>query len=106
MPGSTTRRSTTTRDRHRAALRRGKPPCGICHEDIDYTLPHLDPMGYVVDHVIPLARGGADTLENKQPAHRTCNEAKADKLPSELAAEAEAQAAMAGPRTYVTTRTW
>lgn len=102
MPGSATRRNTTTRDRHRAVLRRGQPPCGICHEDIDYRAPHLDPGEYVVDHVIPLARGGLDELENKQPAHRRCNELKADKTLEELAGEA----IQAGPRTFVTARTW
>lgn len=106
MPGSTARRNTTTRDRHRAVLRRGNPPCALCHEHIDYTLPHLDPGEFVVDHTIPLARGGPDILENKQPAHRRCNELKGNKLPEELAAEAAAQAVMAGPRTYVTTRRW
>jgi len=99
MPGSPTQRSTTTRDRHRAALRRGKPPCGICHNDIDYDLPHLDPGSYVVDHIIPLALGGSDDLDNKQPAHRACNEAKG-------ARTAEEHAHAAGPRTYITHRTW
>lgn len=72
-------RSTSIRDRHRAAIARGKPPCALCGQSIDYTLPHLDPMAYVVDHVIPRARGGADTLANKQAAHRRCNRDKSDK---------------------------
>lgn len=90
-----TGRSTTVRDQHRRAIRRTKPPCGICEQDIDYTLPHTDPMSFVVDHVIPFAKGGPDTLENKQAAHRICNRLKSDKLAEE-----------AGPRTFVTTRTW
>lgn len=99
MPGSPTKRNTTTRDRHRAVLRRGRPPCGICHQDIDYTLPYLDPGAYVVDHIIPLAKGGTDDLDNKQPAHRHCNELKSDKTLEETAEAA-------GPRTYVTHRSW
>ena len=63
-------RNTATRDRDRKAIARTKPPCGICDGEIDYALPHLDPMSYVVDHVIPLARGGEDALPNKQAAHR------------------------------------
>lgn len=102
MPGSVTQRNTTTRDRHRAVIRRGKPPCALCHEDIDYTLPHLDPGQFVIDHIIPLAKGGLDELDNLQPAHRHCNRLKSDKTDQELAAGREST----GPRTFVTDRTW
>lgn len=90
-----TQRSTTIRDRDRKAIARTKPPCGICEQDIDYSLPHTDPMSYVVDHVVPLAKGGPDELANKQAAHRSCNRAKSDRLAEEL-----------GPRTFVTSRSW
>ena len=63
-------RSTTTRDRDRAAIRRTKPPCGICEQEIDYDLKSPDPMSFEVDHIIPLAKGGLDELANKQAAHR------------------------------------
>lgn len=92
---ATAKRSTTQRDRDRAAIRRTKPPCGICEGEIDYTLPHTDPKSYVVDHVIPLARGGLDELGNKQAAHRDCNRTKSDRLAEDYA-----------PRTFITTRTW
>lgn len=90
-------RNTSTRDQHRRAIRRTKPPCGICEQPIDYTLPHTDPLSFTVDHIVPLDRGGPDTLDNKQAAHRICNRAKSNKLPAEL---------VEGPRTFVTTRTW
>lgn len=90
-----TGRNTAQRDRDRAAIRRTRPPCGICGAEIDYSLPHLDPLSYVVDHVIPINRGGLDILENKQAAHRSCNRGKSDKLADEM-----------GPRTFVTSRTW
>lgn len=77
-----TRRDTTIRDRHRTAIARSKPPCALCGQPIDYTLPTLDPGAYVVDHIIPLAKGGDDGLANKQPAHRSCNRAKSDRLES------------------------
>ena len=92
-------RNTSTRDKHRAYIRRSKPPCGICHEEIDYTLHYRDPRAFVVDHVIPVALGGPDELDNKQAAHRHCNEAKADKHPADLAPAG-------APRLYVTSRTW
>lgn len=92
---SNTPRNTNTRDRHRAAIARAKPPCHICLGEIDYALPHTDPMSYVVDHIIPLTRGGTDEIENKQSAHRTCNRTKGASLPED-----------SRPRTYVTHRTW
>ena len=79
MPGGT-RRSTTLRDRHRGIVRRGHPPCALCGQPIDYTLRYPDPGAYVVDHIVPLARGGADVLSNKQAAHNRCNRAKSDRL--------------------------
>ena len=73
-------RNTTTRDRHRRTLARNKPPCGICGHEIDYELPYLHPLSYVVDHIIPINKGGEDVIENKQAAHRACNRAKSDNL--------------------------
>lgn len=79
-----TGRSTTIRDRHRKAIARGKPPCGICGGEIDYSITdHLDPDAFVVDHIIPLNKGGTDTIDNKVAAHRSCNRAKSDHLPGE-----------------------
>ena len=69
-------RDTTTRDLHRNQIKRTRSACAICGTPIDYTLPHLDPMSYVVDHIVPLHRGGTDTLDNKQAAHRACNRTK------------------------------
>lgn len=88
-------RSTTIRDRDRATIRRTKPPCHICEQPIDYSLHHLDPGAFVVDHIVPLNRGGADELANKAAAHRSCNRTKSDRLPEDDA-----------PRTFVTARTW
>lgn len=88
-----TTRSTTTRDHHRRTIARTRPACGICGQDIDYTLKSPDPGSYEVDHVIPLARGGTDTLDNKQASHRACNREK-----WHTTTEA--------PRTFITDRTW
>ena len=64
------KRSTTIRDKHRAAIRRQGRPCHICDGEIDYGLPYLHPLSFVVDHVIPVNRGGEDALRNKDAAHR------------------------------------
>lgn len=73
-------RKTSTRDLHRRIIRRRGDACALCHNPIDYTLPHLHPMEFVVDHIIPWSKGGPDTLENKQAAHRTCNRQKSDRI--------------------------
>ena len=74
------RRNTTRRDRHRRIIARGKPPCHICGEPIDYDADWLDPRSFVVDHKIPLAAGGTDTLANKAAAHRACNRSKGARI--------------------------
>lgn len=74
------KRSTSQRDRDRATIARTRAGCWICGQPIDYALPHLDPGAFVVDHVIPLAAGGADQLGNKRAAHRSCNRSKGKRL--------------------------
>lgn len=71
-----TKRNSALRNKHRAVIARGKPACHICGKAIDYTLPHLDPKSFVLDHVTPLHKGGSDLLSNKKAAHRDCNSAK------------------------------
>lgn len=50
-------------------------------------------MSFVVDHIIPLSKGGADTLENKAAAHRKCNRIKSDRTDEPR-------------RTFITHRRW
>jgi 5-methylcytosine-specific restriction endonuclease McrA len=88
-------RNTTRRDRHRRIIAQDRPPCHWCGLDIDYRADWLNPHAYQIDHVIPLNRGGLDTLDNLVAAHRKCNRDKSDKLP-ELPTGA----------TYITTRAW
>lgn len=63
-------RSSTMRERARAHFKRIRPACHICGGQIDFALPHLDPASFVVDHVVPLHRGGVDALSNMKAAHR------------------------------------
>lgn len=74
-----TSRNTSIRDKHRQAIAKGQPPCHICGQPIDYTLRFPDQQCYVVDHVVPIAAGGPDTLANKRAAHRACNREKGAK---------------------------
>lgn len=47
--------------------------CHLCDVAVDPTLSGLHPDGPTVDHVLPLSRGGPDTLPNVRLAHRRCN---------------------------------
>src|SRR5690625_709585 len=78
-PTRTSHNNTTLRDNHRRIIARNKPPCWICGEPINYSLKYPHKESFVVDHVIPLDAGGADTLQNKSAAHNTCNREKSNK---------------------------
>ena len=69
-------RNTAQRDRDRDRIRRTGAACGICGDAIDYTLRWPDKRCFVVDHIVPLHRGGADVRANKQAAHNECNSRK------------------------------
>ena len=71
-----TTRSKANAQRFRKHIAKTKANCHICGKPIDYTLPHLDPGAFVVDHVKPLHLGGEDALHNVQAAHRECNSKK------------------------------
>jgi len=52
--------------------------CYICNIDIDLSAPRLAgasgwEVGLHIDHVVPLSKGGSDTLDNVRPAHGSCN---------------------------------
>lgn len=47
--------------------------CAICAEAIDVTLHYPDAHSPSVDHIIPLSKGGAHTLENARATHLVCN---------------------------------
>ena len=59
--------------------------CHICGTDIDLTAPRIVgkqnwQMGLHIDHVIPMAKGGSDTLDNVRPARALCNVRKGSKI--------------------------
>lgn len=80
MESERSKRNSAIRNKHRARVARDKPACHICGKAIDYTLPNLDPWSFVLDHVVPLAKGGSDAIENKKAAHRECNSKKRARL--------------------------
>lgn len=55
--------------------------CGICRASMDRALRYSDPMSKSIDHIIPLAKGGAHAQHNLQYAHLECNRMKGARLP-------------------------
>ncbi len=52
--------------------------CYLCGNEIDFMAPRKCGVegweqGLHIDHLVPLAKGGSDTLENVRPAHGLCN---------------------------------
>lgn len=73
---------------HRVAFEKNKKRilkteniCGICGKPVDKRLKSPDPMSPVIDHIIPVSKGGhPSAIENLQLAHWTCNRQKSDKM--------------------------
>lgn len=71
----------TAYEKNRARIFATQSVCGICGKEVDLSLKYPDPMSGVVDHIIPLAKGGHPSdISNLQLAHRWCNRQKSDKL--------------------------
>lgn len=74
--------------KHRVAYEKNKKRilktqtvCGICGKPVNKKLKTPDPMSPVIDHMIPVSKGGhPSAIENLQLAHRTCNRQKSDKM--------------------------
>jgi 5-methylcytosine-specific restriction endonuclease McrA len=59
--------------------------CHICKDPIDLNAPRQSgrpgwQKGLHIDHIIPISKGGPDTLKNVRPAHGVCNVIKKDKI--------------------------
>jgi 5-methylcytosine-specific restriction endonuclease McrA len=55
--------------------------CHICNEPIDLLAPRRPgkegwELGLQLDHVVPLSKGGSDTIDNVKPSHCSCNLSK------------------------------
>lgn len=53
--------------------------CQLCLLPIDPEAAWPDPMSASVDHIVPLALGGAHSMANVQSAHLGCNSRKGDR---------------------------
>ena len=53
--------------------------CQLCHEPVDKRCKYPHPRTPVLDHIIPLAKGGTHERKNVQLAHHGCNNKKNDR---------------------------
>ena len=66
-------------DKNRKRVLASQDICGICGRPVDKSLKFPDPMSAVIDHIIPVNKGGSpDDIDNLQLAHMCCNRAKSD----------------------------
>ena len=71
---------------HKEVLEMYGTNCHICKKPIDLNAPRGVgkkvgwEYGLHFDHVIPLSKGGEDTIDNVKPAHAICNMRKSDNL--------------------------
>lgn len=71
----------TAFDSNRKKILLTQEVCGICGKIVDKTLKAPNPLAPVVDHIIPINKGGHPSdIKNLQLAHWTCNRQKSDKL--------------------------
>jgi len=54
--------------------------CHLCKKPIDLGAPRRSKYGLQLDHVMPISKGGHDTIANVKPAHAYCNQSKKDKV--------------------------
>ena len=59
--------------------------CHICESKINLSAPRRVgtkgwEKGLHIDHIVPISKGGSDTLDNVRPAHALCNLKKSDLL--------------------------
>lgn len=68
-------------EKNKKILLKTQDVCGICGKPIDMSLKYPDPLAPVIDHIIPINKGGHPSdIKNLQLAHWSCNRAKSDKL--------------------------
>ena len=59
--------------------------CQLCLRPIDRSAAWPDKGSPVIDHVLPISKGGAHVKENIQTAHAHCNAVKSNRTEDELA---------------------
>lgn len=64
--------------------------CHICGRLIDLKLSGMHPMGFTIDHLLPVSRGGTNEISNLHVAHRRCNTARGNRGHAQLIMDTDA----------------
>lgn len=68
-------------EKNRKRILKTENTCSICGKPVNKKLKAPDPMSPVIDHRVPVSKGGHPSdINNLQLAHWTCNRQKSDKL--------------------------
>lgn len=70
------RRSESERFLRQEIYDRDQWRCGICRKSISRELLYPDPMSVSLDHIVPVAEGGAHVRSNVRAAHLYCNKSR------------------------------
>lgn len=71
------KRKNFTSAQRMSVYNKDKGTCAICGKFVSVD-------DFTIDHIIPIAKGGTNDLENLQCAHKVCNQVKQDILPEDL----------------------
>jgi hypothetical protein len=74
--------STLTTEEWKSVVESCSFLCHLCGEKVCLDLK--SPQRLSLDHVLPMARGGTNTIDNVLPAHRRCNQSRLDMTISEF----------------------
>lgn len=76
------RESSRAKWTRKQLLRKYQGRCHLCGEQVELS-DAASPRYATIDHIVPLSKGGRDTLDNLALACAACNQAKGDTVTSD-----------------------
>lgn len=71
----------------KARTEQTQTPCAVCGKHFRWDVIWYHPQAFTVGHIIALAEGGTDEIENLRPEHHSCNTSAGARLGLQLAAQ-------------------